>query len=57
MVDADNPIKSNISTISEYFCLEKEDILHPDDYEFITKYQQNNKSLKRPASFLGDSIS
>ena len=45
IVDTNNLIKSNISSLGEQFSLEKEGISHPVDYNSIMQYQQNIKPL------------
>ena len=35
IVDPNNPIKSNMSSVAEHFSLEKEDVLHPVNYKTI----------------------
>ena len=34
-----------MSSLTEHFSLEKEDVPHPFHYKTIMQYQQNNKSL------------
>ena len=45
IVDTNNSIKPNMSSLAEYFSFEKEDVLHPAKYKTIMQYQQNNKPL------------
>ena len=45
IVDTNNTIKPNMSTLAEHFVLEKEDILHTVNYKTIMQYQQSNKPL------------
>ena len=38
-----------MSSLTEQFSLEKEDILHPIDYKTIMQYQQKDKPLIKTA--------
>ena len=49
IVDTNNPIKPNMSSLAEHICLEKEYILHPINYKTILQYQQYNKPLIKTA--------
>ena len=44
IVDTNNPIKVNMSSLAEHFSIEKEDVLHPVNYKTM-RYQQNDKPL------------
>ena len=45
IIETNNPIKPNISSLAEHFSLEKKDVLNPINYKSIMQYQQNDKSL------------
>ena len=45
ILDTNNSIKFNMSSLAEHLSLEKEDVLHPVNYKTIMQYQQNNKPL------------
>ena len=45
IVDTNNSIKPNMSSLAEHFSIEKEDILYPVNYKTIMRYQQNDKLL------------
>ena len=51
IVDNNNPIKPDMSSLVEHFALKKEDVLHPVTYKIIMQYQQtiNQKPLIEPA--------
>ena len=43
-----------MSSLPEYFSLEKEDVLHPPSYKTIMRYQQNDKPLIESAKLNKD---
>ena len=45
IIDTNNPIKPNMSSLAEHYSLEKEDVLHHVNYKTIMKNQQNDKPL------------
>ena len=54
IVDTNNPIKPNMSSLAEHFSLEKENVLHPVNYKTIMRYQQNDRPLIETAKFKKD---
>ena len=54
VVDTNNPIKPNMSSLAEHFSLEKENVLHPVNYKTIMRYQENDKSLIETAKLNKD---
>ena len=45
IIDTNNPIKPDMSSLAGLFTSEQEDVPHPIIYKTIMRYQQNNKSL------------
>ena len=43
-----------MSSLAEYFSLEKENVLHPINYKSIMRYQQNDKSLVETSEIYKD---
>ena len=45
IVDTNDLIKPNLSSLAEHLSLKNEDVLHPVNYKTIMQYQQNNNPL------------